>query len=125
MIKIILILSWLISYGALAEMDPKSVYQMVNKGEAILIDVREEDEIKQGMIKKAHWVALSKMSSNTNWKDDFLALSKGKKIFLYCRSGVRSGKALKILEENSIASENLGGFLTLKEILPVYKPGSL
>lgn len=125
MIKIILILSSLMSYGALAETDPKSVYQLVNKGEAILIDVREEDEIKQGMIKKAHWVALSKMSSNTNWKADFLALSKGKKIFLYCRSGVRSGKALKILEENSIASENLGGFLTLKEILPVYKPGSL
>lgn len=99
--------------------EPKAAYDMVQRGEAVIIDVREEDEIKSGMIKNAKWFPLSKMTKDQTWKEDFKKLAGDKTIFLHCRSGARSEKAMNILKEKGIKSENIGGYETLKNILPV------
>ncbi len=86
-----------------------------------MVDVREENEIQEGMIEKAMWLPMTKINANEDWQKEFLQASKDKKIFLYCRSGSRSGKFQALLKEKGIASENLGGFEQLKTDLPATK----
>lgn len=115
--KLIAVFLSLFSLNSMAGTDPKTAYSMVQKNEAVLIDVREEDEVKAGMIKDAKWFPMSKINNDKNWKEDFVKLAAGKKIFLHCRSGNRSGKVMDILKQNSIDSENLGGYEKLKQEL--------
>lgn len=103
----------------MAAPQPRDAYDLVKAGKAIMIDVREKDEIASGMIEKAVWFPKSKIESDTTWKKDFETLTSGKQIFLYCRSGRRSGEVQKILKTNGIKSENIGGYETLKTLLPV------
>ena len=110
----------LLSFNTFAT-DPKTAYALVQKNEAVMIDVREEDEVQSGMVKDARWFPLSKIENDKNWKKEFTKLTDDKKIFLYCRSGRRSEKVLNILKEAGIESKNIGGFETLKTILPVRK----
>jgi rhodanese-related sulfurtransferase len=119
--KILFILLAFISFYVLA-FTPKEAYQLAKEGKAILIDVREESEIKEGMIDLAISFPLSKIENDPNWKNEFIQLTKGREIYLYCRSGARSGRVKGILKENKIESENLGGFMTLGTLLPTKKP---
>lgn len=120
--NLITLLLSLLSFNLFAETDPMRAYEQVKKGDAVLIDVREADEIKSGMIKDALWFPMSKITEGLGWKADLQEMTKGKKIYLHCRSGARSGKVLNILKTNGIESENLGGYITLKNVLPVNKP---
>ena len=97
--------------------EPQAAYKMVKNGEAVMIDVREKDEVKSGIIKEAKWFPLSKISNDKNWKNEFTKIVDGKKIFLYCRSGRRSEKVMTILKENGITSENIGGHEELKKMI--------
>ena len=109
----------LFSTYSMAATDPRVAYTMMLEGKAAIIDVREKDEIEQGMIKGALWFPLSTGKENKNWKTDFMALVGTKEpLFLYCRSGRRSENFRQILKEENIPSENLGGFLTLQNVLP-------
>lgn len=108
--------------NVMAASDPQAAYKMVKEGSAVMVDVRERDEIKSGMIEEAVWFPKSKMSSDTDWKNDFLKLTKGKKIFLYCRTGRRSGESQELLKKNGIGSENIGGYEQLKTTLPTTIP---
>lgn len=97
-----------------AEADPHQSYKSYLEGQAIFIDVREEDEVKDGMIKGALWFPLSKFMTNKN--DDINNIKKlasNKQIFIYCRSGNRSGRMQKYLEEAGIKSINMGGYQDL------------
>ncbi|MFA6236048.1 MAG: rhodanese-like domain-containing protein [Bacteriovorax sp.] len=120
--SLFLVLISLLSFSVLAGTEPKAAYEMAKAGKAVIVDVREADEIKTGMIDGAKWFPLSKMKEDKNWKKDFEELTKGKTIFLHCRSGNRSGKAQDILGKDGIESENIGGYETLKAILPVIVP---
>lgn len=120
--KLIVMILTALSLNAFST-DPKTAYDMVQKGEAVIIDVREEDEIKSGMIKNAKWFPLSKITKDKTWKEDLKKLVGDKTIFLHCRSGARSEKAMNILKENGITSENIGGYESLKKILPVRELG--
>ena len=58
-----------------------------------IIDVRTEAELKTGHLDGAihiEWQDILQLSSK---------ISKGEEIYLYCRSGNRSGKATKILTD--------------------------
>ena len=58
-----------------------------------VVDVRTQDEWNRGHLEGAlhiEWQDILQLSSDIN---------KDKKIYLYCRSGNRSGKATKILED--------------------------
>lgn len=119
--KFFSILMCLFTLKATAMNSPKNAYDLVLKEKAVIIDVREKDEIESGMIDKAKWFPLSKIENDKNWKEEFTKMADGKKIFVYCRSGRRSGKVKDILHGLGIESENLGGFETLKSELPVKK----
>jgi rhodanese-related sulfurtransferase len=119
--KTLLLTLSLIFITTLSATEPADAYKMLNEGKAVIVDVREEDEIKLGMIEKALWFPLSKVNNDKNWKEQFQKLTQGKQIFLYCRSGNRSGKVKNILKENNIESENIGGFESLKNQLPTHR----
>ena len=82
--------------------------------DTVLIDVRTSEEFNKDSINNAihiEWTEISK-------KVDELKLSKNDTIFLYCRSGNRSGKAQKILKQNGYLNViNLGGIIEAKEKL--------
>jgi rhodanese-related sulfurtransferase len=119
--KVLFIILALLSFYVLA-VTPKEAYQNAKEGKAVIVDVREENEIKEGMVDLAVSFPLSKIENDSNWKNEFTQLTKGTVIYLYCRSGARSGKVKAILKDNKIESENLGGFLTLGSLLPTKKP---
>ncbi len=117
--KLFALLLTFFTITAFSATDPKVAYSMAQEGEAVIIDVREHDEIKLGMIKDAKWFPLSKILNDKKWKEDFVKVADGKKIFLHCRSGKRSEKFLNILKDNGISSENIGGYESLKKTLPL------
>ena len=121
MMKWILSLFMCFSTLALAATSAQEAYSMLKNNQAIFIDVREADEVKDGMIEKATWMALSKLKADDTWEKDLRESSKGKKIFLYCRSGKRSEVAQKILKQKGIEAENIGGYESLKTELPTTK----
>ena len=77
------------SFGAIAE-DKLATTQASN---LILIDVRTDAEWNDGYIETAIHIPLDKILQ----KIEFATESKDQAIYLYCRSGNRSGKATKIL----------------------------
>lgn len=112
---------------ALAKTTPQTAYEAVKRGKAVLIDVREKHEVELGMIRQAQWFALSSMTPSNDWLNDFKAMTRDKSVFLYCRSGKRAEKAKKILADKGIEAQNLGGYMTLKKVLPTnggLKPSS-
>ena len=116
--KLITLIMSLFTLTAISATDPKTAYSMVQDNKAVIIDVREEDEIKSGMIKDAIWFPMSKVLNDKDWKEDFNKIVDRKKIFLHCRTGRRSEKVMKTLKKNGIESENIGGYEDLKKILP-------
>lgn len=96
----------------------EEAYKLVKEKKAVMIDVREENEVKDGMIDQSIWFPLSKIEKDKNWEKEFKEITKDKKIFLYCRSGRRSGKVMTLLKEKGIPSENLGGYEDIKKNVP-------
>jgi len=105
----------------MAQDNPKKSYENFLAGKAIIIDVREEDEIKDGMIKGAFWFPLSKIQVNQSKEiTKIQELAKGKEIYLYCRSGNRSGKVKNYLHKSGVKAFNLGGYPSLVDkMIPI------
>ncbi len=80
----------------------------------LIIDVRTPDEYKSGYIENAiniEWQDIETISSN---------IPKDEKIYLYCRSGNRSGKAEEILKRiGYINTINIGGLIDASNHLNV------
>ena len=79
---------------------------LLSSNEIIVIDVRSFEEVKTGVIQDAIHIEWTKIEEEiTN-----LDISKEQPIYLYCRSGNRSGKATKILEKIGYTNAiNAGG----------------
>jgi phage shock protein E len=79
-----------------------------------VIDVRTEAEWDTGHLEGAlhiEWQDILKVSSD---------IQKDEEIFLYCRSGNRSGKATKILiEAGYVNAKNAGSILNASELLNI------
>ena len=79
-----------------------------------VIDVRTEAEWNTGHLEGAlhiEWQEILKISSD---------IKKDEEIFLYCRSGNRSGKATKILiEAGYVNAKNAGSILNASELLNI------
>tara|TARA_B100000989_G_scaffold260383_1_gene210944 strand:- start:646 stop:996 length:351 start_codon:yes stop_codon:yes gene_type:complete len=67
---------------------------LVSSNEIILIDVRSDEEVKTGIIQDAIHIEWTKIDKEITKID----ISKDHAIYLYCRSGNRSGKAADILK---------------------------
>ncbi len=83
----------------------------VRNNEAVLVDVREESEIKKGMASSALWLATSEIENQTQNYHTFISqLPKDKKIIIYCGAGVRAGRFIEKLETLGFKTANMGGF---------------
>lgn len=90
---------------------PKDTETQVREGSAILIDVREEAEIKLGMAEPAQWMPLSRMKDGDPMWDKFLnELPKDKLVIFYCVSGRRSGMAAQKAKAKGFNVGNMGGY---------------
>lgn len=80
----------------------------------LIIDVRTSKEFQSGHLKN---------SINIEWQDILSIhsnIEKSKKIYLYCRSGNRSQKAMEILSQAGFLNvENLGSITQASEKLKV------
>ena len=79
---------------------------LINEAYSILIDVRSKEEWNKGYIEGAQHIPLKNLSTKINEH----TRDYNEEILLYCRSGNRSGKAKKILEEMGyVNTRNVGG----------------
>ena len=67
---------------------------LVSSNEIIVIDVRSDEEVKTGIIQDAIHIEWTKINKEISMID----ITKDQVIYLYCRSGNRSGKAEDILK---------------------------
>lgn len=78
---------------------------------AILLDVRTEEEYSETHIDGSTNLPLQKIEMATS-----IITDKNKPLFVYCRSGVRSAKAVAILKKMGYTNVNdIGGILDYKE----------
>lgn len=93
-------------------MDPKSAFELLKSGKAILVDVREHEELAEsGIAEGALWMPTSKMDEeNPEWISFQKSLPKDKAVIFYCRSGNRSGRVAYFFQENGYDAHNMGGF---------------
>ncbi|MGP4081872.1 rhodanese-like domain-containing protein [Pseudalkalibacillus sp. R45] len=68
-----------------------------------IIDVREDEEVANGIIPGAKHIPLGDISERTN------EIPKDKEHIMVCRSGNRSGKAAKFLEGEGYSVLNMKG----------------
>jgi rhodanese-related sulfurtransferase len=68
---------------------------------AVILDVRTEDEFNEGFIANAINIDIHRGQDFVN---EIEALDKGKNYYVYCRSGMRSAKACEIM--NQLGFEN-------------------
>ena len=70
--------------------------QLIESGEGVLLDVRTPEEVNQGIIKGA--------STINFYDDDFETklnlVQKDKPVYVYCKSGGRSGEAAAMMKKN-------------------------
>ena len=100
------------SFGAFAE-DKHEGTQLSNP---ILVDVRTDAEWNDGYIETAIHIPLDSILK----KIESAVTDKEQIIYLYCRSGNRSGKATKILiEAGYVNAKNAGSILNASELLNI------
>lgn len=83
---------------------------LVSAEQAILIDVREENEVASGMAASATWYAKSKIDADTAGFINFIRANEGVTPIIYCRSGRRASVIVELLAKEGIFSYNMGGF---------------
>ena len=119
LLYIIAMLGMLISYSyskgwILADfefIDAKQAIVLISKDDNVtLLDVRTIGEYDNRHLKNAIHIPVQKLSSSLNTLQEI----KNKRIVVYCRSGSRSIKASRILEENGFTPLNVeGGIIEL------------
>ena len=99
---------------SIQKIDKKKVDVLFSIKNAFVIDVRSTKEWNEGHLsiaKHIEWV-------NLNSKIEELTKNKNKTIMVYCRSGKRSEKAMKILKDlGYLKVINLGGMLEASKLL--------
>lgn len=88
-----------------------AVLKNVKKNNAILVDVRTLEEYEAGHLEFSKNIDFK----SDNFKSLVSKLDRNKTIYLYCRSGNRSGKALEIVKTLGFKSTfNIGGLEDLQ-----------
>ena len=83
--------------------------RLENDTNAVILDVRTEEEVNEGYIPKAMHIDIH---GGQEFIDAIKKLDTDKNYYVYCRSGARSGQACSIM--NQLGFENaynlMGGF---------------
>ncbi|MED3649430.1 MULTISPECIES: rhodanese-like domain-containing protein [Heyndrickxia] len=83
---------------------PDELKDKLNKGEKLnLIDVREHEEVAEGMIEQAKHIPMGEIP------DSLDQLDKNKEYIMICRSGGRSGRVCEYLHQNGYKVINMEG----------------
>lgn len=95
------------SYSSYANVTLDEFSQLMNDKNVILVDVRTQNEMNQGVIGKPLHLELGPAIQNKMMK-----LDKNKKYLLYCRSGRRSGLASDMMMKLGFDDVNnlVGGY---------------
>tara|TARA_R110000868_G_scaffold212645_3_gene462524 strand:- start:1857 stop:2174 length:318 start_codon:yes stop_codon:yes gene_type:complete len=72
------------------------VEELENDDNAVVLDVRTDDELGEGVIKNAIHIDIYKGQEFIDALED---LDKSKNYYVYCRSGNRSGQACAIMDQ--------------------------
>ena len=102
------------------EVSPADAVLLINKEDALVLDIREENERTQGSIVNSKHIAFSKLTD----KLDNISSDKDKPILVFCKMGNRSSQACKLLLKNSYTNVfGLKGGITawINEQLPITK----
>jgi rhodanese-related sulfurtransferase len=108
-----------------AAISPTEAAAQMKAGTAVIVDVRERDELEGGMAQGARWYPTSSIKSDPDGYKKFIAsLPEDQTVVFYCAAGVRAGKAADIAsKELHRKTGNLGGFKDWKGAgLPVTVP---
>lgn len=87
------------------ELSPAQVTEMLESGEAQLVDVRQTYEFEAGHIADATHIPLESLPAKT------AALDRDRPIIFSCRSGSRSAMAMAAFRESGFEAFNLAGGL--------------
>lgn len=91
--------------------NPVTAYELLQQDQAIILDVREEHEIIDGMAEGAVWLPTSKIEAGVPVFEEFVtSLDENKTLIVYCGSGKRAARIVAKLATMGIAAENMGGF---------------
>jgi len=91
---------------------PYTATQMLNGGEAIFLDVRDDADFKKGHLMDARNISVSSMDTRITELEKF----KDTDIIVYCDTGMRSGKVAQKLKKNGFTkTSNLAGGLAAWE----------
>ncbi len=99
---------------------PAEAVRLINKENAMVLDIRESNELGQGSIIDAKHIALSVLPE----KIANLSNDKDKPIIVFCKMGNRSAQACKLLLKNSYTNVfGLKGGITawINDQLPITK----
>jgi rhodanese-related sulfurtransferase len=77
--------------NSIPEMNPKEVNDKFNKGEFVIIDIREQDEIDAAHIDGSIFIPMRDLINRLD------EIPKDKDVGFLCRSGVRSGQVTSFL----------------------------
>lgn len=92
--------------GGVVQVNAFEAIRQVNDQNALMLDVREIKEYKEGHLKDAVHIPLGEVKTRLNE----LEKHKSKPIVVYCRSGQRSYSACKMLKKSGFeAVSNLQG----------------
>ena len=93
------------SCGKTATIDNKNAIKLLNNDAYYFLDVRTKEEHKIKSIPDTDCIPVQELEQRIVELDKY----QDKKIIVYCRSGNRSGKATKILNEYGFDAYNLIG----------------
>lgn len=83
---------------------PDEVKEKLAQGDKLhLIDVREDDEVAEGMIAEAKHIPMGEIPEKLDQFD------KNNEYIIVCRSGGRSGRVCQFLHENGYKVVNMEG----------------
>ncbi len=92
--------------GKASQVDPTAAIRLMNNDDAVVVDVRETADFKNGHIKNAKNIPMSALKQEL----DSVAAGKDMPVLMYCRSGNISGKACRLLKRSGFTNvHNLAG----------------
>ncbi len=86
-----------------SEILPKDAQKRIDRGDAVLLDVRHREEVEFTSVKPHTWIELSELAGR------FSELPKEKQIICICRTGGRSSTAADFLTRKGYNAANLQG----------------
>lgn len=85
--------------SVIVQLSPQGASELIDDTSVTILDVRTIDEYKTGHIGRAIVIPVQELQERISEIEHM----KNKKVLVYCRTGVRSKKALQILQQNGFS----------------------